>query len=288
MAAFQSTLPRRERHFLWKISRFLRLFQSTLPRRERRKLSRPLKHTVSFQSTLPRRERRIITRVHHISTAFQSTLPRRERPQMSWLSCAAQNFNPRSREGSDAIKQQDEPQDGISIHAPAKGATRDEYQRGHLRDYISIHAPAKGATSATWRVSVGVTFQSTLPRRERLSATWRVSVGVTFQSTLPRRERRREYRAGTNAILISIHAPAKGATGEDQVCYISQGHFNPRSREGSDMRDDKADIKDRLFQSTLPRRERHTLTPYLYIDTKISIHAPAKGATVIFLHRFHI
>ena len=198
----------------------------------------------------------------------------------------------------------------ISIHAPAKGATN-VLDAGSLALDISIHAPAKGATAILWRMRVRLShfnprsregsdrtwparlhalsqFQSTLPRRERHAAPVTDATRRAFQSTLPRRERRREYRAGTNAILISIHAPAKGATGEDQVCYISQGHFNPRSREGSDMRDDKADIKDRLFQSTLPRRERHTLPPYLYIDTKISIHAPAKGATVIFLHRFHI
>ena len=36
---------------------------------------------------------------------------------------------------------------------------------------------------------------------------------------------------------------------------------------------------DRLFQSTLPRRERLTQEPAHILRTKISIHAPAKGAT---------
>ena len=100
------------------------------------------------------------------------------------------NFNPRSREGSDAPNfTYDKYQVKISIHAPVKGATvrfghrreagrnfnprsregSDLFNRQEAsRQKISIHAPVKGAT--------------------------------------------REYRAGTNAILISIHAPVKGAT----------------------------------------------------------------------------
>ena len=57
-----------------------------------------------------------------------------------------QNFNPRSRKGSD-----DETPTGgviqrISIHAPAKGATIQLYN-SYLHQIISIHAPAKGATA---------------------------------------------------------------------------------------------------------------------------------------------
>ena len=36
--------------------------------------------------------------------------------------------------------------------------------------------------------------------------------------------------------VISIHAPVKGATCRFCRCLGSQCHFNPRSREGSDMR----------------------------------------------------
>ena len=79
---------------------------------------------------------------------------------------------------------------GISIHAPAKGATHHFRQELHML-YISIHAPAKGATSwgGYWYWDEEK-FQSTLPRRERLLT--------------------QKYAAGT--ITISIHAPAKGAT----------------------------------------------------------------------------
>ena len=56
------------------------------------------------------------------------------------------NFNPRSREGSDDIIEGCQLVIGISIHAPAKGATF--YTNLILLcRRISIHAPAKGATS---------------------------------------------------------------------------------------------------------------------------------------------
>ena len=79
----------------------------------------------------------------------------------------SQNFNPRSREGSDFDRLADGLPSDISIHAPAKGATLTLGGRGDGEadfnprsregsDYsqdparseytISIHAPAKGAT----------------------------------------------------------------------------------------------------------------------------------------------
>ena len=101
-----------------------------------------------------------------------------------------------------------------------------------------------------------------------------------FQSTLPRRERL------FNRLLLR-----------------RKSNFNPRSREGSDSDyDDNFDFGI-LFQSTLPRRERRRLfcnTSYVRknfnprsregsdfngkpssLRLDISIHAPAKGATLL-------
>ena len=58
-------------------------------------------------------------------------------------------------------------------------------------------------------------------------------------------------------ILISIHAPAKGAT------KTAKGTLDRR----------------KIFQSTLPRRERLYNPKWENATMKISIHAPAKGAT---------
>ena len=55
------------------------------------------------------------------------------------------NFNPRSREGSDSIALCPFMVGVISIHAPAKGATIHP-NKDMIDIVISIHAPAKGAT----------------------------------------------------------------------------------------------------------------------------------------------
>ena len=76
------------------------------------------------------------------------------------------HFNPRSREGSDCDYYMPFYLPGISIRAPARGAT------GNLRYtvlscHISIRAPARGATK---RENIKVPrkkFQSALPRGER-------------------------------------------------------------------------------------------------------------------------
>ena len=149
---FQSTLPRRERRRIRTDKpMILTTFQSTLPRRERRQDYFFPGGSRRFQSTLPRRERRI-WQIHGTGVLqFQSTLPRRER-------------HPRGRKPS-------------------------------RNRHISIHAPAKGAT----RVSTGVQsretqFQSTLPRRERRIICGCCCSFKIFQSTLPRRERQKSMQ----------------------------------------------------------------------------------------------
>ena len=240
--------------------------------------------------------------LYFVSHVFQSTLPRRERrPANGRFRCAPPHFNPRSREGSDSTLC-----GGnlflicISIHAPAKGATSDASSGAIGRCYfnprsregsdqaaakesrgggnfnprsregsdvgrcnlerltaISIHAPAKGATYFDYL---------------------KVSVRI-FQSTLPRRERRERKLHNKQTDIISIHAPAKGATSRP-TSISSTAAFQstlPRRerRINSSFRSHRA-----RFQSTLPRRERPLARPRLAVRTVISIHAPAKGATV--------
>ena len=58
-------------------------------------------------------------------------------------------------------------QSAVSTHAPAKGATADKGYSGNLIK-VSTHAPAKGATSGERETTCNMTlFQHTLPRRER-------------------------------------------------------------------------------------------------------------------------
>ena len=147
---------------------------------------------------------------------------------------------------------------------------------------ISIHAPAKGAT---WQMRQCFIWQEYFNPRSRegsdIAITAPKNAPKKFQSTLPRRERLDTTPLCSSSICISIHAPAKGAT-----CLL---HLRRTPVCG--------------FQSTLPRRERRRKTAYvcrrgdnfnprsregsdyiclymLLYQHKISIHAPAKGATM--------
>ncbi len=121
------------------------------------------------------------------------------------------NFNPRSREGSDAWQKAD-----------------------WLYYQISIRAPARGATGRPCQLLYVKGFQSALPRGERPRFLLDRCSTKQFQSALPRGERhlRRKVpghvtdfnprsREGSDRIhtavfsicnTISIRAPARGAT----------------------------------------------------------------------------
>ena len=144
---------------------------------------------------------------------FQSTLPRGERLNSLYPSVMIDN---------------------ISIHAPARGAT--DFANGTATiTNISIHAPARGATQEKSRGNPNyLQFQSPLPRGERRFYLVHFAEVTEFQSTLPRGERPVQPVWSFRICVISIHAPARGATRQELLLCCSVQHFNPRSREGSD------------------------------------------------------
>ena len=149
---------------------------------------------------------------------------------------------------------------GVSIHAPARGATRAlpdlsaafersfnpraragrdycRHESAPARQHVSIHAPAWGATSAA------------------LAAYMPSSV-------------------------VSIHAPARGATRADRIRIRRCDRcFNPRARAGRDAHRCTAAARRLAFQSTRPRGARPVDGRATSRVTYVSIHAPARGAT---------
>ena len=188
---------------------------------------------------------------------FQSTLPRRERLER---------------------KLHNKQTDIISIHAPAKGATSRPTSISSTAAFQST-LPRRERRITSSFSSHRARFQSTLPRRERPLARPRLAVRTVISIHAPAKGATVQPHRGGHGIPISIHAPAKGATmigGEsDSGTGISihapakgatcgprkwsamRWYFNPRSREGSDGRLPDLHPTDKLFQSTLPRRERH-------------------------------
>ena len=118
----------------------------------------------------------------------------------------------------------------VSIHAPARGATYIRPKSGPSK--VSIHAPARGATIDSIAHTHSM-FQSTPLREGRPFCPIHPITQSLFQST-PLREGRREYdvaicrlsefqstplREGRRPVcdctgkpIVSIHAPARGAT----------------------------------------------------------------------------
>mgnify|MGYP007011675766 CR=1 FL=1 len=168
-----------------------------------------------FQSTQPRGLRRDgRSRRQEAMKKFQSTQPRGlRRFARLWMGNGFVYFNPRSREGCDASCietvrvvlwfQSTQPR-GLRHGGSAAG--------GHASK-ISIHAAARAATWEKRICVVTCRFQSTQPRG--LRRAWQVphTAGSRFQSTQPRGLR-----------LCGIRS--------DNILT----YFNPRSREGCDLR----------------------------------------------------
>ena len=164
---------------------------------------------------------------------FRSTLPRGERPPSRLRRAYSPRFDPRSRAGSDLAIRSDCLCISVSIHAPARGATRTFVLKTHPFR-VSIHAPARGAT-----------MNPSQPRQ-----LGHVSIHAPARGATWRRRPSGEQKE------VSIHAPARGATyfnAQGDLCAqfrstLPRGErqdarsqrrvpqcFDPRSRAGSDI-----------------------------------------------------
>jgi len=123
-----------------------------------------------------------------------------------------------------------------------------------------------------------VMFQSTPPRRGRPGHFDHNSGMITFQSTPPRRGRL-HHRCGIHGVrLVSIHAPAQGATGTGPVCRIRPQCFNPRPRAGGDWAQEGFPARDTVSIHA-PAQGATQTARKKQVCRCVSIHAPAQGAT---------
>ena len=123
-----------------------------------------------FQSTRPRGARLRDIRYNQDRPRFQSTRPRGARRQIKpdrfiVMPC----FNPRAREGRDSRGHNlPAPLPNVSIHAPARGATRDRRGDAVLRMFQSTRPRGARPVVLYDFESVEPVFQSTRPRGARL------------------------------------------------------------------------------------------------------------------------
>ena len=151
------------------------------------------------------------------------------------------------------------------------------------------------------KVAVAQVFQSTRPRGARhlrplLSRYLPVSIHapararppgarniihiLVFQSTRPRGARRHAGKHHPQSKRVSIHTPARGATAVARARPMVALCFNPRAREGRDDCVVYLEAPLARFQSTRPRGARQVFPWLSLFLVRVSIHAPARGATL--------
>ena len=165
----------------------------------------------------------------------------------------------------------------VSIHAPARGATG--VCLGETgRPRVSIHAPARGATALCRRASSRrCRFNSRARMGRDVAGGREMKNAVVFQFTRPHGARqRRAVRHRSRP--VSIHAPAWGATRSGPGRQGRFRRFNSRAREGRD-RLARVGFIDMVFQFTRPRGARPFEPAAMRPWRRVSIHAPARGAT---------
>ena len=238
---FQSTFPQGERlycayHFIQVVSIHVPARGTTLAQicpATQVSIHVPARGTTPFAPCLgrkvsihvPARGTTVCRPCNKRRSRFQSTFPQGERPQRTPLS-GVKGFNPRSRKGNDVTLMQ-WLQHGVSIHVPARGTT-------HLSNAV-VHQR----------------FQSTFPQGERRFLEDE-NIPVRFQSTFPQGERRRESPDSGKPIMVSIHVPARGTTGNRRL--KSYRGFNPRSRKGNDS--GCSQVSGQKFQGFNPRSRK--------------------------------
>ena len=100
-----------------------------------------------------------------------------------------------------------------------------------------------------------------------------------FQSTLPRRERQIDRLRIFCCGIISIHAPAKGATHTSDLCrFIFPISIHAPAKGATTASVELSD--NSIISIHAPAKGATMIGDVLTDYTGISIHAPAKGATL--------
>ncbi len=163
-------------------------------------------------------------------------------------------FNPRPRAGGDQSAYSPRATLGCFNPRPrAGGDLRIRWLRP--RNVVSIHAPARGATKHPGVGFYRDRFQSTPPRGGRPRRTNAARHIVLFQSTPPRGGRRSAPAGPAPECLVSIHAPARGATRSARQPGRHGKFQSTPPRGGRPLTGHVFDYNG-LFQSTPPRGGR--------------------------------
>ena len=186
---------------------------------------------------------------------FQFTRPRRARPAFLRDEAPAVRFNSRAREGRDLLSDVASSISRlVSIHAPAKGATQSTQGKDPRKEF-QFTRPRRARPSARPSEPPLGGFQFTRPRRARRKRGNNAVARKLFQFTRPRRARRLRERFVLVLRVVSIHAPAKGATKVAELATWDEEFQFTRPRRARRNTISKVCFIIK-FQFTRPRRAR--------------------------------
>ncbi len=192
----------------------------------------------------------------------------------------AKSFNPRTRVGCDQrdretlrrlIQFQSTHPRGVRLYVVLSGCSVTKFQSTHprgVRRLLRRHRPHRCRE-----------FQSTHPRGVRRHTCDAARAVMMFQSTHPRGVRPLLQDSPHSGLLVSIHAPAWGATRGERPMRAPRSVSIHAPAWGATTCSTARTWSGCAFQSTHPRgvRQDQPYTPMRPIV--VSIHAPAWGAT---------
>jgi len=233
------------------------LFQSTRPRGARRNRLRLPAAVASFNPRARVGRDYDTAKGYCTAKGFQSTRPRGARPGMSSRSTPGRKFQSTRPRG--ARRQSGKtPRPGRHCFNPRARVGRDLPAASTVPPVCLFQSTRpRGARPELLLNAVLVQmFQSTRPRGARLIPFNLFSNAMRFQSTRPRGARLNTRHERDVFGLVSIHAPAWGATGSAASMMAATHGFNPRARVGRDLSNKSNSQISLLFQSTRPRGAR--------------------------------
>ena len=144
---------------------------------------------------------------------------------------------------------------GVSIHAPARGATCDmiHSDMGELFQSTRPRGARPEKVEVRGRLQL---FQSTRPRGARHPLFKMFVHQIMFQSTRPRGARRLYNKNASMVFCVSIHAPARGATAHEPIIVCTKPLFQSTRPRGARPVNASMTAHFCLFQSTRPRGAR--------------------------------
>ena len=194
---------------------------------------------------------------------FQSTFPREERPYYTIVRIQVLQF-----QSTLPREERPFPTDFVTAFMPyfnPRSHERSDFTGDYTFEVtlISIHAPTRGATHNAGTVGTAKEFQYTLPREERPYPSCLRPLFFYFNPRSHERSDQEHICLIHLLYLISIHAPTRGATVIMVLLLLLK-----------------------IFQSTLPREERHAIltTAFLIFEFQSTLPREERLSAGILCH----